>query len=204
MATPRSNCACTVRSQEVGNETVPSVSGCAEASPGRTTTRIETSSAVKMAMGPSLPPTLGMPARCVQCVLVAIIHARNASIVDLRHLRAFMAVVDAGGFGRAAGRLHLSQSALSRQVHALETAMDVRLFDRISRRVQLTSEGEDLLGRARQLLADVDSLGDRARALKAGESGILRMGATPQAMEAVLAGFLPRYRRRHPGVEVHL
>jgi LysR family cyn operon transcriptional activator len=124
--------------------------------------------------------------------------------VDLRHLRAFVTIVDAGGFGRAVTRLNISQPALSRQIRALEAALDVQLFDRIGRRVQLTSEGEDLLGRVRRLLTDVESLGERARALKGGQTGVLRMGATPQAMETLLAGFLPRYRRGHPGVEVHL
>ena len=124
--------------------------------------------------------------------------------MDLRHLRAFVSIVDAGGFGRAVTRLNLSQPALSRQIRALEAELDVRLFDRIGRRVQLTAEGEDLLRRARGLLADADSLGERARALKGGQAGVLRIGATPQAMETLLAGFLPRYRRGHPGVEVHL
>ena len=80
-------------------------------------------------------------------------------IVDLRRLRAFVAIVDAGGFARAAARVNLSQPALSRQIHALETELGVRLFDRIGRRVQLTSEGEDLLERSRRLLADAESLG---------------------------------------------
>lgn len=124
--------------------------------------------------------------------------------MDLRHLRAFVTIVDAGGFGRAAARLNLSQPALSRQIRALEAELDVQLFDRIGRRVQLTAEGDDMLRRTRGLLADADSLGERARALKGGQAGVLRVGATPQAMETLLAGFLPRYRRRHPGVEVRL
>jgi len=124
--------------------------------------------------------------------------------MDLRHLHAFVSVVDAGGVGRAVARVKLSQPALSRQIRALEATLDVRLFDRIGRRVRLTTEGEDLLRRARGLLADVESLRERARALKRGHTGVLRVGATPQAMETLLAGFLPRYRRRHPGVEVHL
>jgi DNA-binding transcriptional LysR family regulator len=124
--------------------------------------------------------------------------------VELRHLRAFVTVVDAGGFGRAVSRLNVSQPALSRQIHALESGLGVRVFDRIGRRVQLTSEGEDMLRRARRLLADADSLGERARALKSGRTGIIRVGATPQAIETLLAGFLTRYRRRHPGVEIQL
>jgi DNA-binding transcriptional LysR family regulator len=124
--------------------------------------------------------------------------------MDLRQLRAFVAIVDAGGFARAAARVNLSQPALSRQIRALEMDLGVRLFDRIGRRVQLTSEGEDLLERSRRLLTDAESLGERARALESGQTGVLRVGATPQAMETLLAGFLPRYRRWHPGVEVHL
>ena len=124
--------------------------------------------------------------------------------VDLRHLRAFAAIVDAGGFARAAARLNLSQPALSRQISALETSLGVPLFDRVGRRAQLTSEGEDLLRRSRRLLSDAESLGERARALKGGHTGLLRVGATPQAMETLLAAFLAGYRRRHAGVEVHL
>jgi DNA-binding transcriptional LysR family regulator len=124
--------------------------------------------------------------------------------MNLRHLRAFATIADAGGFARAATRLNLSQPALSRQIHVLEAELGVPLFDRIGRRVQLTSEGEDLLRRSRRLLAEADSLGERARSLKVGESGILRVGATPQVIENLLADFLTHYKRRHPRVEVHL
>ena len=129
---------------------------------------------------------------------------RCADGMDLRHLRAFVAIVDTGGFVRAATRVSLSQPALSRQVRALEAELGVRLFDRAGRRVRLTPEGEDLLERGRRLLVDAESLRERARALRSGRTGLLRVGATPQAMATMLAGFLPRYRRRHPGVDVHL
>ena len=124
--------------------------------------------------------------------------------MNLRHLRAFATIADTGGFARAAARLNVSQPALSRQIHGLEAELGVPLFDRVGRRVQLTSEGEDLLRRSRRLLAEADSLGERARSLKSGETGILRVGATPQVIENLLAGFLIRYRSRHPGVDVHL
>jgi DNA-binding transcriptional LysR family regulator len=124
--------------------------------------------------------------------------------MNFKHLRTFVTIADAGGFARAANRLNLSQPALSRQIRAMEIDLSVRLFDRVGRRVQLTSEGEDLLRRSRRLLAEADALGERARMLKAGETGILRAGATPQVIENLLAQFLTTYRRRHPGVEVHL
>ncbi len=124
--------------------------------------------------------------------------------MNFRHLRAFVAIADNGGFARAAARLNLSQPALSRQIHALEHDLGTPLFDRIGRRVQLTSEGEDLLRRSRRLLADGEALVERARTLKSGETGILRVGATPHVIENLLANFLTKYGRTHPGVEVHL
>jgi DNA-binding transcriptional LysR family regulator len=124
--------------------------------------------------------------------------------MNLRNLRAFAMIVDVGGFARAAERLHLSQPALSRQIHALEAELGVPLFDRIGRRVQLTSQGEDLLQRSRRLLAEAESLSERARELKRGETGILRVGATPQVIENLLAPFMIKYRARHPGAEVHI
>ena len=124
--------------------------------------------------------------------------------MNLRHLHTFVAVADAGGIVRAAAGLNLSQPAASRQIHALEAELGVALFDRIGRRVQLTSEGEDLLRRSRRLLAEADALGERARALKTGQTGMLRLGATTQVIESLLAGFLMQHRLRHPGVDVHL
>ena len=124
--------------------------------------------------------------------------------MNFRHLRAFAAIVDAGGFARAAERLHVSQPALSRQIHALELELGISLFDRVGRGVRLTSQGEDLLTHSRRLLTELGSLSERARALKAGQAGLLRVGATPQVIESLLADFLAGYERRHPLVEVEL
>lgn len=124
--------------------------------------------------------------------------------MNLGHLRTFVAIVDTGGVHRAAARLHLSQPAVSRQIQALENDLGVPLFDRIGRRVQLTSEGEDLLRHSRRLLAEAESFTERAGALKKGETGILRIGATPQVIESTLAGFLRRFRELYPSVEVQL
>ena len=124
--------------------------------------------------------------------------------MELRHLRAFVAIVEAGGVARAGARLNVSQPALSRQILALEDHLGLRLFDRIGRRLRLTAPGEDLLLRSRRLLTEAQSLDERARALRAGEVGVLQVGATPQVIETLLAAFLSAYRRRHPGVEVRL
>jgi DNA-binding transcriptional LysR family regulator len=123
--------------------------------------------------------------------------------MDLRYLRTFVAISEAGGITQAGARLSVSQPAASRQILALETELGVRLFDRIGRRLRLTSEGEDLLRQSRRLLIEADLLDARAHALRGGETGILRVGATPMAIENALSAFLSPYRRRHPGVEVH-
>src|SRR5580698_5113220 len=124
--------------------------------------------------------------------------------MNLRFLRTFVEIADNAGFARAATRLNLTQSAASRQIQALEDELGLQLFTRTGRSVRLTSEGEDLLMRSRRLLFDADAIGQRASALKAGEVGVLRVGATPQVIENLLADFLTRYRRRHAGVEIHL
>ena len=124
--------------------------------------------------------------------------------MNLRFLRTFVDIAEAGSIGRAGARLNVSQPAASRQILALEGELGVQLFDRIGRRYRLTSEGEDLLRQSRHVLMEADSLTARARALKGGHTGILRVAATPMVIETTLSRFLAQHRLRHPGVEVHL
>src|SRR5712692_6112941 len=124
--------------------------------------------------------------------------------MNFRQLQTFVLIAEAGGFARAEGRLRLSQPAASRQILALEAELGIPLFDRIGRRIKLTSGGEDLLRRARRLLQEAESFGERARVLKGGQAGTLRVGSSAFHMETLLADFLPRYRRRHPSVEIDL
>src|SRR3954447_517598 len=76
--------------------------------------------------------------------------------VEIRHLRAFVAVAEELNFSRAATRLSLSQPALSRQIRALERLLGCELLRRSTHRVELTVAGSALLDRARRLLADLD------------------------------------------------
>lgn len=76
--------------------------------------------------------------------------------IELRHLRAFVAVAEELNFGRAAIRLYLSQPALSRQIRVLERLVGGDLLRRSTHRVELTLAGEALLDRARRLLSDLD------------------------------------------------
>jgi len=124
--------------------------------------------------------------------------------MNLRHLRTFVCIAETGSIARAGSRLHVSQPAASRQILSLEAELGVALFHRIGRRLRLTSEGEDLLRQSRRLLVEAEVLAERARTLKGGHAGILRVGATPMAIESTLSGFLTQYGRAHPAVEVHL
>jgi acetyl esterase/lipase len=76
--------------------------------------------------------------------------------VEIRHLRAFVAVAEELNFGRAAARLYLSQPALSRQIRTLERLLGCELLRRSTHRVELTVAGSALVDRARGLLADLD------------------------------------------------
>ncbi len=124
--------------------------------------------------------------------------------MDLRRLRTFVTVVEQGSISAAALRLRIAQPALSRQIHDLEQELGLKLFDRVGRRIFLTGEGEQLLGDCRSLLTYAGALGERARVLSTGETGMLRVAASPQHIESVLASFLHRYAERYPNVEVKL
>ena len=124
--------------------------------------------------------------------------------MNLRSLRTFVAIADAGGIARASAHLNLSQPAASRQISGLEARLNVRLFDRIGRRFRLTAEGESLLKQSRKLLMEAEALTVQAQALNKAQVGLLRVGTTPQLIESLLVDFLAQYQRRHTGIEVHL
>src|SRR5712692_3439450 len=85
--------------------------------------------------------------------------------MDLKRLRTFVAVADLGTVSKAALRLRISQSALSRQISDLEYEFGFKLFDRIGRRLFLTTRGEQLLGDCRGVLGQMGSLGERIELL---------------------------------------
>lgn len=117
-------------------------------------------------------------------------------------LRAFVAVVDGGGFTRAAERLHRTQSTISQQIKRLEQRVDGPLLARDTRNVALTERGEMLLGYARRLLA----LNDEARqALNQNRlQGRVRLGASQEVADGGLAELLARFARLNPGVRLEV
>jgi DNA-binding transcriptional LysR family regulator len=124
--------------------------------------------------------------------------------MDLRHLRTFVTVAEQGTVSKAALRLAVAQPALSRQIADLEAELGVKLFDRVRRRLVLTGQGERMLAECRDIVNAVDSLGDQAELLRRGDSGVLRIAATPQMIDGVFSTFLHRYAARFPNVQIKL
>src|SRR6476661_6009456 len=96
--------------------------------------------------------------------------------MELRHLRYFRAVAEELHFGRAAERLHIAQPPLSQQIRQLERELDVRLFTRSTRKVELTPAGHAYLKRAVAILDAVDDAGQQARRIALGVEGQLTIG----------------------------
>lgn len=124
--------------------------------------------------------------------------------MDLRHARTFVTVAELGTVSKAALHLRIAQPALSRQISDFEQELGLKLFDRVGRRLLLTSEGEQLLNDCRGLLSYAGALGERAQVLRRGDSGVLKVAASPQHIESVFSQFLPRYAQRFPNVQVRV
>lgn len=116
---------------------------------------------------------------------------------DTTLLRTFHAVVQDCSFTRAAGRLHLTQSAVSAQIRRLEEQAGVVLLVRNTRSVALTPQGEILLGYARAILRLNEDA--RQQLTGTGESVHVRIGATDDLMSTWLPGVLRQFQGMHPG-----
>lgn len=123
---------------------------------------------------------------------------------DVRQIRAFLIVADELHFGRAAERLFTSQSALSRTIHALETAVGTLLFERSTRRVRLTSAGEAFAAEGRLALGHLERANIAALDAAQGRGGRLRLGYMDFAINGRLPSLLQRYRTEFPGVVADL
>src|SRR5262249_38486770 len=126
-------------------------------------------------------------------------------IVELRHLRYFVAVGEEEHFGRAAARLHVVQPALTRQIRQLEDELGCALFERLKRGVRLTAAGKAFLAEARRLLADLRQGVDRTRRVAQGQVGCVRVGfAGTATYSGVLPAILRDFRACWPAVRLEL
>jgi DNA-binding transcriptional LysR family regulator len=124
--------------------------------------------------------------------------------MDLRKLRLFLAVVDEGGFTRAAEASYVSQPSVSQAIRELESELGAPLFHRLGRGITLTTAGEALVGPARQVLRDVD-VGAAAVAAVAGlAAGQLDLCSLPTLAVDPVAPLVGAFRVAHPGITLAL
>jgi len=125
--------------------------------------------------------------------------------MDLRHLRYFIAITEHGSVRLAAEHVHISQPAISRQIHDLEEELGAALFDRSPRGLRLTPVGEAFLIRARRILADVQAAKDQARRMAAGLNGHLSFGFVENATwDGVLPHAFRAFKEQAPDVDLEL
>ena len=122
----------------------------------------------------------------------------------LDQLRLFMTVVEEGSLRRAAERAHISQSAVTRQMQALEHDLGGRILERTSSGVRPTTGGHTLVRQAKLLLADYESTISNVRRLVRGQAEQLRIGYLASAGQQYLGEPFRALRRLHPKVKVKL
>jgi DNA-binding transcriptional LysR family regulator len=122
--------------------------------------------------------------------------------LEFRELRYFVVLCEELHFGRAADRLHISQSPLSQAIAQLERKVGTRLLDRSSRRVDLTPAGSVLLQHARRMLHEADDAIGATRRAGAGETGTLRLATGPVARDAIVPALRHELDERFPTLTV--
>lgn len=124
--------------------------------------------------------------------------------VTLRQIEAFTAVADQGGFTAAAAALGLSPSAVSQLIAELEATVGFRLFDRTTRKVQLSSAGRDFIGSAHSLLRHAEAAEHAAADLRNRAAGVVRIGAPMVLAALVLPLAIKAHAQARPKVVVRL
>lgn len=123
---------------------------------------------------------------------------------DLGTLRAFIAVAELASFRAAAEAIHLSQPALSRRIDKLEEALGVRLFDRDTRNVELTTVGRDFARKTRALMEDLDAVLRGVREVASNRWGQVTLACIPSTVHYFLPAVLRRYHERFPRIRVRI
>src|SRR5437868_1444347 len=118
--------------------------------------------------------------------------------MDIRQLKAFVAIAESGTFTAGAERVHVTQAAVSMQIRQLESELGARLFIRAPRNVILTEAGEKLLERAHHILREHDAAVEEIAELAGAKRGRLRIGSASAGVTAeLLPRILKEVRKRH-------
>ena len=124
--------------------------------------------------------------------------------MDVKIYAGFIAAAELASITRAAERLNITQSALSRQIAALEDALSLRLFEKAGRNVRLSAQGEALFARINGVVVAERGLRSFASDLAQSKAGLLRVGACSQLIERYFPVFLGKWRNENPGIDIRL
>ncbi|AVD87034.1 LysR family transcriptional regulator [Pseudomonas sp. SWI44] len=124
--------------------------------------------------------------------------------MEFKQLRSFIEVVNRGGFTQAAHTLHISQSAVSKQVAQLEQDVGQPLLERQASQLHLTAAGRIVLERGEALLRQRQALLEELDDLNQMGRGELRLGLPLLGSDALFAGLFAEYRRRYPNISIQL
>src|SRR5688500_8255642 len=123
--------------------------------------------------------------------------------MEIRQLRAFVAIAESGTFTAGALRVHVTQAAISMQIRQLETEIGAKVFVRAPRHVILNEAGEQLLRRARHILREHDAALDEIAELAGAGRGRLRIGsASAMVLTEQLPAILKELRKQHPAADI--
>ncbi len=125
-------------------------------------------------------------------------------MIDLRQLKYFVVVAEEEHVGRAAERLHISQSPLSRQIAQLEERLGLMLFERNQQRIRLTADGQTFLAETRSLLTHANRLESLGKRLGRGEDGGLYIGYIENAVHSGVLSTALRTATSRPDVHIAL
>lgn len=124
--------------------------------------------------------------------------------IKYRPIKAFLLAVDSGSFTHAAGQLGVTQSSFTVLIQDLENTLGVRLFERSTRAIALTSAGEDFLARIQRPLTDIEEAYRSLLDLGVAKRGTIIIGALPSTAFAILAPALESLRESHPALRVQI
>lgn len=124
--------------------------------------------------------------------------------VTLRQLKAFVLVAEHNSFTKAADILMLTQSALSGLIKELEQNLDIKLFDRTTRKMHLSDAGMRLLPQARRVLNEVAVLDEKVAGLKSLHQGHIRLAVSQQLAASAMPQFIAKFCQTYPNIQVTL
>jgi LysR family transcriptional regulator, regulator of the ytmI operon len=122
--------------------------------------------------------------------------------MELKTLKTFQAIVNAGSFNRAAEELNYAQSTITMQIQKLEAELGMSLLERGKQQVSLTEAGRLLYEQSLRIVKDMELLESRLGELTAGEAGNLRLGATDPTASYRLPALLREFMTMHPGIDI--